>query len=133
MKQQDPSVEPEQTRIPRMNWNELQFLSWGEFKQMTPSILQLEVTRLGTLLRPHQEDTEFHNQLIRTRFALSQFIQCVKETKKDDIETACGEHLRTAIMSLSFPPEDLDTQTQDTCRYILDRLKYVHYRITLIY
>ena len=133
MKQQIPAVAPEQTRIPRMNWNELQFLSWGKFKQMTPSILQLEVTRLGTLLRPDQEDTEFHNQLIRTRFALNQFIDCVKEAKKDDIETACGEHLRTAIMSLSFPPKDLDTQTQDTSSYILARLKYVYYRISLIY
>ena len=56
------------------NWNELQFLSWTEFKQMAPSILQLEVTRLGKVMHDQIDDTDFHNSLVRARFSLRQFI-----------------------------------------------------------
>ena len=57
------------------NWNELQFLSWREFEQMAPSILQLEVTRLGKVMQSQIDDTDFHNRLVRARFSLQQLCQ----------------------------------------------------------
>ncbi len=122
-----------QANAPSPNWNEIQFLSWKEFRQMAPSILQLEVTRLGGLIRALGDDTEFHNPLVRARFALKEFIRCVEAAQKDTVEQSCAGHLRTAIANISFQPEGLDGGTQETCRYILDRLNYVHHRISLIY
>lgn len=115
------------------SWNELQFLSWGEFRQMTPSILQLEVTRIGGLIRTFPESNEFHNGLVRARFALKRFIACLEHAEKDTVEESCAQHIRTAIMNMSLQPDDLDTQTRDTCSYILDRLHYALHRIRLIY
>ncbi len=118
---------------PRVEWNELQFLSWSEFKQMAPSILRLEVTRLGKVIQNFPRDTEFHNSLVRSRFALEQFIACLPQAEKDTIEETCSAHLRAAIVHASFLPQDLDEETKRTCRYILDRLNYVYNRIGLIY
>ena len=118
---------------PHTSWNEIQYLSWSEFKQMTPSILQLEVTRLGKIIDSVHDDTDFHNGLVRARFAAKKFIVCLENAKKDRVEETCAAHLREAIANVSLRPENLDPQTEDTCRYILNRLNYVYFRIRLIY
>ena len=117
----------------RTSWNELQFLSWGEFKQMAPSILQLEVTRIGALIGTFPESNEFHNGLVRARFALKRFIACLGHAEKDTVEESCAQHIRTAIMNMSLQPDNLDIQTRETCSYILNRLHYALHRIRLIY
>jgi len=117
----------------KIGWNEIQFLSWGEFRQMAPSILQLEVTRMGNIIKSSPDDTEFCNSLVRARYALQQFIACVSNAERDTVEQSCAGHLREAIMHASFQTESLDDDTRNTCRYILDRLNYVYNRIALIY
>lgn len=118
---------------PRIDWNEIQFVSWSEFRQMTPSILQLEITRLGRIIDEIQGDTEFHNSLVRARFALQQFVTSVKEAQKSTIEDSCVEHLRAAIVNVSIRPDGLDARIHTTLNYVLDRLNHVHDRIRLIY
>ena len=115
------------------NWNELQFLSWKEFKSMAPSILQLEVTRLGKVLHNQVDNTEFYNSVVRARFNLSQFIDSIKATDIEELDDESMAHLRNAIMSMSVQPEDLDKESTHICGYVLDRLNYVHYRINLLY
>ena len=123
-----------QRQVPKSNWgNELEFLSWDEFKQMAPTILQLEATRIGKLIQGAPEDTDFHNSLVRARFAVTQFIACLEQADRDTFEKTCSAHLRTALLSMSSPPASLDTQRRKTHSYILDRLNYVNYRIGLIY
>jgi len=114
-------------------WNELQFLSWGEFRHMAPSILRLEITRLGKVMRTLSVETDLYNSLARARFDLQQFVAGVEKLEKNALDEGCVSYLRAAIMSLSFPPQDLDTETRKTCRYVLDRLNYVYNRIGLIY
>ena len=116
-----------------INWNEIQFLSGSEFRQMAPSILQLEITRLGKCIRSCPEGSDFNTGLVRARFELTQFIACLKRAQKDSLQRICVPHLQVAIMNLSIQPTDLDLQTKETCRYVLDRLTYVHHRIRLIY
>ena len=120
-------------KTPNINWNEIQFLSWSEFQQMAPSILQLEITRIGRMIRSYPADTDFHNGLVRARFELKQFVACLEQAEKDGFEETCAPHLRAAIMSMSVQPSSLDLQTQETCGYVLDRLNYINHRISLIY
>jgi len=122
-----------QPGVPNVNWNEIQWLSWGEFKQMAPSILQLEITRLGKLIEECEPDTVFHNNLVHTRFALKQFIDCLGSAKKDTFADTCAGYLSAAIAGMSFALQELDDETAKTCAYVLDRLNYVYYRIGLIY
>lgn len=118
---------------PRTNWNEIQFLSWKEFRQMAPTILQLEVRRIGGLLDAPGIDAEFRNALVRVRFELGQFIACVQKSEKDTVGTRCAKHLRAAIVTFPALREGIDDAAQETCRYILDRLMYVNDRVPLIY
>ena len=115
------------------NWNELQFLSWREFEQMAPSILQLEVTRLGKVMQTQIDNTDFHNRLVRARFSLQQFIDGIRKTEGETLDDSCLEHLRAAILSVSVQPPEMDEKAAATCGYVLDRLNYVYNRISLIY
>lgn len=117
------------------SWNELQFLSWSEFKQMAPTIIQLEITRLSRVIEQGRPgaDADFRNGLVRSRFALKQFIRCIERSAKDNVEDACAVYLRTAIMNISIHVDGLDRQTAQVCKYVLNRLNYVDYRIRLVY
>ena len=122
-----------QTEASKQNWNELQWLSWGEFQQMAPAILQLEVDKMQTILQDVAGDTDWRNNVVRARFAVRKFIACLADANKDTIVESCCPHLRIAIMSLSIQPDNLGTKTRDTCGYVIDRLTYIHDRIRLIY
>ncbi len=113
--------------------NEIQFLSWTEFRQMAPSILQLEVTRLGTLIDAAGGATDFRNALVKARFEVKQFIACVQQAEQETVEEVCAPHLQAALLSVSLVNTNRDEETTATLHYVMDRLKYVNDRIPLIY
>ncbi len=113
--------------------NEIPFLSWQEFRQMAPSILQLEVTRLGTLIDAAGSATDFRNTLVKARFDLKRFIACLQEATRETVKAACGPHLQAALLAVSLTSTHPDAETAATLRYIMDRLNYVNDRIGLIY
>lgn len=113
--------------------NEIQFLSWEEFRQMAPSILALEVTRLGALIDAAGGATDFRNALVKARFEVKQFIACIHQAEKETVAEACTLPLQTALLNVSLVNANLDEKTTATLNYIIDRLKYVNDRIALIY
>lgn len=113
--------------------NEIQFLSWTEFRQMAPSILQLEVTRLGTLIDAAGGATDFRNALVKARFEMKQFIACVQQADKETVEATCAPHLQAALLTVSLVNANLDEKTTATLDYVIDRLTYFNDRIPFIY
>lgn len=113
--------------------NEIQFLSWEEFRQMAPTILHLEVTRLGTLIDAAGGTTDFRNALVKARFEMNQFIACVEQADKESVEATCAPHLQAALLTVSLINTHLDEATTATLDYVIDRLKYFNDRISLIY
>ncbi len=116
----------------KTDWNEIQFLSWTEFRQMAPSILHLEVTRLGTLIDASGEATDFRNALVRARFELKQFIACVEQADKENVE-ACAPPLQAALLNVSLVHAHRDVALAAWLHFVIDRFKYVNDRIALIY
>ncbi len=113
------------------DWNELEFLSWKEFKQMGPSILQLEATRLEKLMRGAEDDLEAYNTYVKARFELKKFISCLETAKSEKLPESSLTHIRDAISSLSHVrPKSHAPETVD---YILDRLNYIFHRSGLVY
>ena len=115
------------------HWNEIQFLSWDEFRRMAPSILQLEVSRISDLLRSASLEIEDYNALVRVRHAIRSFIACVESAGKDTVQAACEPYLTQALLSVPAPDAGFDVETARTIEYIVDRLNYVIRRIPLIY
>lgn len=118
---------------PRSDWNELEFLSWKEFKQMGPSIVQLEISRIGSLLPQLLDDSVTYNALVKTRYELKQFIQCLDQTSQPPLQESCIIHLQAAIIGISFKNRDAQDPLTKTLEYIVDRLNAVYRRIPLIY
>lgn len=119
--------------MPRRDWNELEFISWEEFRQMAPSILQLEISRIGEIINHLQAGTDFRNALVKSRFELKKFIECLPRAGKEFLVDNCAGHLHIAIINLAVEFAGLDEKTIQTRDYILDRLNYVYNRIPLIY
>lgn len=117
----------------RSDWNELDFVSWEEFRQMAPSITQLEVSRIGKLLKNLEPGSETHSVLVKARYELRCFGKCILAAALRKDAAGCLEHLRLAIINLSFHDKDLDEPAIEIRNYILDRIRYVHDRIGLIY
>lgn len=113
--------------------NEIQFLSWKEFRQMAPSILRLEVTRLGGLIdATPPEALDVRNALVKARFEVQQFVACLENAEKAYAK-ACASHLQTALLNVSIVNTNPNAEEATTLNYIADRLGYVSDRLALIY
>ena len=110
--------------------NELGYISWEEFKKMAPPIIKLEVSRISKMINIVQSEGDTYNTLIKVRYELNQFIDCLKQTNSPPLRDPCTAHLSKAILNLSF--KDADSISKEV-HYTLDRLKYVFERVGMIY
>ena len=117
----------------RKDWNELQFISWAPFKRMAPSIIQLEISRLSELLQTTTLDLDVHNALVKVRYELKRFVECLVEAEKERLESTCSEHLISALINMPLQAEGVDEKSAKTLSYIVDRINYVYNRIPMIY
>lgn len=112
------------------DWNELGYISWKEFKKMAPPIIKLEINRTSKLLKGLDSGSDIYNALIKARYNLTQFVQCLEQAKTPPLPNSCTDHLSKAILNLSLGDSG---DTSKTIHYILDRLNYAYNRIGMIY
>ncbi len=108
---------------------------------MAPSVLKLEISRLGRLMDRLPIEDERRNMLVAVRYRLG----LLRDVVLGDFETAdlesCDEHLRSAILSLGFRPDAADRVAvagttaatgaglENNLDNIADRLGYVRERL----
>lgn len=110
-----------------LEWNELDFVGWKEFRRMAPAVIGLEMARLERLIDDLEPDTGDYNTLVRARYEMRQFADRIERAGKDDRE-ALGDHIGRALLAVSLLRDRSDTLT-----YIHHRLQYVYDRLKLIY
>ncbi len=106
--------------------NEIQYLPWLQFRQMVPAILGLEVSRLTRYINRSEVLLEQRNELVKARFNLSQFIDCVARVEMTGVGN-CAPYLNSALLHVMPYGNHTDL------RYVIDRLTYVHDRIPYVY
>ena len=106
--------------------NEIQYIPWGQFRQMVPSILGLEVARLSKCIDHEGPGSEARNQLVRVRFDLRRFIECVADADRDAVAD-CESHLSSALLNV------MPLEHSPDLAYVIDRLTYVRSRIPFVY
>jgi len=106
--------------------NEIQYIPWKQFQQMVPSILGLEVASLSRHLAGVHLSISDHNIVVKARYDVTQFIDCVAGTVCDDVQQ-CAEHLSSALLNAMMLPDHPDFA------YVIDRLQYVRDRMPYIY
>ena len=118
---------------PKPQWNELEFTSWKEFEQMAPSIIQLEISRIGNVINAPATDIDFRNMLVKARFELRKFQESLQQADRPPLKDSCVAHLRTAIICLSIEDQIQHEETATTLKYVCDRLNSVLKRTDLIF
>ena len=129
----DNPIDLMQLTNPKLQWNELEFLSWKEFKQMAPSIIQLEISRIGGIVNAPGTHIDFRNVLVKARFEVRRFKECLQQADRPPLKDSCVARLRTAIICLSLQDQIQDKKTATTLKYICDRLNSVLKRTDLIF
>ncbi len=114
-------------------WNELEFLSWEEFLQMAPSILQLEISRLSKLLDTPLNDPDIHNALVKGRYQLKCCAEKIEGVEKATVESVLSPFLTEAAFQISAALNSGESSMDATLHYVLDRIAYIHNRIQMIY
>lgn len=114
-------------------WNELEFISWKEFEQMAPSIIQLEISRIGNAINAPATEIDLRNMLVKARYELRQFQDCLQQADRPPLKDSCVAHLRSAIICLSIQNQVQDKETATTLKYTCDRLNSVLERTDLIF
>ncbi len=117
----------------KSDWNELEFLSWIEFKKMAPTIIRLEISRIEKIINLQETNSDFYNALIKSKFELNKFIECLEKAEQTAFDKRCIPHLQTAIVNLSLESSNLNKNIAETIDYTVDRLKYIYDRAGLIY
>ncbi|RMI09757.1 MAG: hypothetical protein D6681_06770 [Calditrichaeota bacterium] len=119
--------------VSAFGWNELEFLSWKEFRSMAPAIITLEINRIGRLLDTYSPELKVHNALVKGRYEMKQFVEKLERVEGPPLPPDFAAHLQAAILALSFSAHHLPETFQQELAYILDRLNYIFRRIDLIY
>jgi hypothetical protein len=115
-----------------LEWNELDFVGWKEFRRMAPTVVGLEIGRIERMLTDCDVGGDFYNALVRLRYGLRRFIDGIESSDRNSILLRTS-YLEEALLGLSLLLEMSDNQDAETLRYIAHRLTYVHDRIKLIY
>ena len=113
----------------RLEWNELDFVEWREFRRMAPAVVGMEIGRIERVMRQMGPKDPAYNDIVRVRFALRTFVEGLEHASQEALPDL-AEHLRTALLALSLMADRLDSET---LRYAAHRLRYVHDRMNLIY
>ena len=116
-----------------MDWNEIEYISWREFKEMAPAILQLEIGHITKVLPACKDDIEVYNALVSARYAARQFAACLQKTEAAPLEDACLAHLNTAILKLTAAAAGCAGKERQTIHYIAEHLQAIATRGRLAY
>lgn len=116
----------------RLEWNELDFVGWPEFRRMAPTVVGLEIGRIERIIVDIEVGSDFYNVLVRIRYALRKFIEGIEGSEKESAYHR-AKHLEQALLGLSASMATAGTTDAQTLRYVAHRLTYIHNRLKLIY
>ena len=88
---------------------------------MAPSIIQLEISRIGSVINAPATTLDIRNVLVRARFELREFQECLQLEDGPPLGDSCVAHLRTSILSLSIRNQIRDKEATITLDYVFDR------------
>lgn len=111
----------------RLDWNELDFVGWKEFRRMAPAIVRMETGRLERIMEETEPGSDAYNAMVRVRFEMNAFAEGMEQADRASLATR-ADHLQRALLAVSLLAED-----SETLRYVMYRLTYISDRLKLIY
>ena len=115
-----------------LEWNELDFVGWKEFRRMAPAVVGLELGRIERLIANEEVGGDTYNSLVGARFSLKSFSDGLDLAGRESLPERAA-HLRRALLAVSMLAPTVSDDTAETLRYVSHRLNYINNRIHLIY
>jgi hypothetical protein len=115
-----------------LEWNELDFVAWNEFRRMAPAVVGLELGRIERLIVSDEIGSDTYNSLVGVRFSLKKFCDGLDLAGRESLHDRAA-HLRYALLAVSMLAGTVSDDAAETLRYVSLRLNYIHNRINLIY
>lgn len=114
-------------------WNEIQFLEVDELRRMAPSIVGLEIKRLGDVCARAEPGSDVYNTVVTARFELRRFLERLSEADDRKLKTDCARHLESALVCLALSKKDAEADDLGVVEYTTDRMKHILERMKLLY
>ncbi len=114
-------------------WNEIQFLEADELRRMAPSIVGLEIKRLGDVCARTEPGSIFYNTIVTARFELRRFLEILSESDEEKLRDECVRHLESALVCLALCQKDAEADVLGVVEYASDRMKHILERMKLLY
>lgn len=111
----------------RLDWNELDFVGWKEFRRMAPAIVRMETGRLERIMEETEPGSDAYNTMVRARFEMNAFAEGLEQAERVSLASR-ADRLQRALLAVSLLAED-----SETLRYVMYRLTYIYDRLKLIY
>jgi hypothetical protein len=115
-----------------LEWNELDFVGWKEFRRMAPAVVGLELGRIERLIASDEIGSDTYNSLVGVRFSLKKFSDGLDLAGRESLPDRAA-HLRHALLAVSMLAGTVSDDSAETLRYVSLRLNFIHNRINLVY
>jgi hypothetical protein len=115
------------------DWNELEFTNWKDFKRMAPSIIQLEISRLGKIINSLSTPDDMHNLLVKARFDLIGFRETISHSQNRKITESELSKLFSALVFISSASERCTDKLKGKMEYISNRLNDLIAKCQMLY
>ncbi len=115
-----------------LEWNEIDFVGWPEFRRMVPTVVGLEIGRLERLISDCDIGSDVYNALVGVRYALRIFVDGIEASEKETVSVRI-KYLEQSLLGLSTAVALCSLPDTEILRYIAHRLTYIHNRLELIY
>ena len=116
----------------KKDWNELEFTNIADFKRMAPSIIQLEISRIGKIIDSRNSMDLAYNLLIKARFDLKEFRNDLETVIKNKMNENNLFKLYSALFHIAGAAEN-DPEIKSKTDYIIDRLNDLIYKCKMLY
>ena len=116
----------------QLEWNELDFVGWKEFRRMAPAVVGLELGRIERLIAAEEVGSDTYNSLVGVRFSLKSFSDGLDLAGRESLPERAAQ-LRRALLTVSMLAATVSDDAAETLRYVSHRLNYINNRINLIY
>jgi hypothetical protein len=117
----------------KKDWNELEFTNLNDFKRMAPSIIQLEISRLGKIIGSLEATNSVHNLLVKARYDLTEFQKDVETLNENKVNNRHLSKLYSALFCIASASKNSGKTIEDKINYVSDRLNDLLNKCKMIY
>jgi hypothetical protein len=124
-----PSEQKSNERLPivgrHTGWNEVHFVTIGEFRNNAPAVIGLEINRLTDVLGGLDPGSAVYNEVVGARHLLRIATVEIQESTNSRLTSEVTTAIESAVLRLAVEFESCDAVVAGHLEYTMNRLDYL--------